>query len=67
MSVDVTDQVEFEGNDDECLPITKCVCGARFGAWEFVINIYEDMAHNCPVCGKKLYFRASVRVYEVEE
>ena len=67
MSIEVTDQVEFGGNDDEVLPITKCVCGARFGAWKFYISIYDDTPYPCPVCGRKMYFDASVRVYEVEE
>ena len=68
MEIDVTDQVSFDNPDDECLPITKCVCGAKFRAWsEFNISIYSDDPYPCPKCGRKLYFRNSIRVMEVKE
>jgi hypothetical protein len=28
-TTDVTKQVRFESNDDELLPITQCICGAK--------------------------------------
>ena len=61
----VTKKVEFQNNDDECLPITKCVCGAQFIPWEFIISIYSDDASSCPECGRKLYFCNEIQVYEV--
>ena len=60
----VTDRVDFENNDDECLPLTKCACGMRYESWEFIISIYRDFATRCD-CGRQLYFRNSIRVYEV--
>jgi hypothetical protein len=65
--VNVTKEVEFENNDDECLPITKCACGAKFPAWHFYISIYDDDPTICPVCGRKFYFRNAIQVYEVVE
>lgn len=62
---DVTEFVDFNSPDDECLPVTRCLCGKEFPIWDFVISIYPDMADGCSNCGKKLYFRNSVRVFEV--
>ena len=64
---DVTSQVDFHNNDDECLPITQCVCGEKFPAWSFVISIYEDTPKECPNCGAKLFFRLGIQVFQVEE
>jgi len=66
---DVTQLVEFNDNDSESLPITKCVCGATFASWKFNISIYreEPLIYSCPACGRKLYFSIAIRVYEVEK
>lgn len=65
---DVTDLVEFGNSDDECLPIYKCVCGKTFEPWEFIISIYGgDMANECEVCHRKLFFRSRISVYLVGE
>lgn len=64
---DITSQVDFLNNDDELLPITKCVCGEEFDSWEFCVSIYENEAHSCPKCGRKFFFRLGIRVFEVEE
>lgn len=64
---DVTDQVEFNLNDDECLPLTKCVCGVEFESWNFILGVYKDDPKECPNCKRKLYFKPSIRVYEIEE
>ena len=66
-TLDVTKQVRFEGNDDELLPITQCVCGAKFNPWEFIIGIYKDDPYKCPMCGAKLYFTWDITVYEIED
>ena len=63
---DVTHLVDFQINDDECLPITKCVCGAVFSPWEYVISIYRDNPSKCPECRRGLYWRLGVRVFEVK-
>lgn len=65
MKIDITDQVEFGNNDDEYLPLTKCACGAKFGLWEFQLNIYEEYAYQCPSCNRKLIFENTIRVYEI--
>ncbi len=64
---DVTDSVDFENNDDECLPLTKCVCGQKFEAWDFIISIYNDseLIHKCPKCGRGFIFSNEIRVYQV--
>ena len=66
-TVDVTNQVDFQNNDDECLPITKCVCGAKFDPWAFIIDVYEDDPANCPLCGRLRFFRLNIAGYEVQE
>ena len=65
--IDVTDQVDFQGNDDELLSITKCVCGAKFDPWTFMIGVYDDEPYECPKCSAKLYFRNSIRIYQIED
>ena len=62
---DVTRLIEFGNNDDEALPVIKCVCGQKFGSWEFCISIYRDGADACPSCGRKLYFHLGIKIYEV--
>lgn len=66
---DVTDLVDFGNSDDECLPLTKCVCGQEFSYWNFTLSIYRDMVIKpCPNCGRKLYWRSmGIRVFEVVE
>jgi hypothetical protein len=62
---DVTELVCFNENDGEGLPILKCVCGQEFAPWYFVVGIYRHTPKVCPDCGRRLYFRNSIRVYEV--
>ena len=62
---DVTGEVAFDDSDGELLPITHCVCGAAFAPWNLIISIYREDAARCPRCGRKLYFRNEIRVYEV--
>jgi|ETNvirnome_6_100_1030635.scaffolds.fasta_scaffold75246_4 hypothetical protein len=61
-SVDVTHLVNFENPDDECLPLTSCICGKEFDAWEVVLSIYEDDAWECD-CGAELYFESDIKVF----
>lgn len=63
--IDVTKSVEFQDNDGESLPLIQCVCGERFVAWDNILGIYRDMAKECSKCGRKLYFRNDIRIYEV--
>lgn len=66
MEEDVTPYVDYEINDGEFLPITRCVCGERFGYCDFVIYVYSDDPVECPKCRRKFYFRQTIRVYEVK-
>ena len=63
---DVTAEVAFWGNDGDTLPLTRCACGAEFPAWDFILSVYADLARQCPRCGRRMYFRNDIRVYEVE-
>jgi hypothetical protein len=65
MNKDITDQVEFYNNDDESLPLTKCACGKVFDAWDFILSIYDDLPKTCRYCGRKMYFKLEIRVFEV--
>lgn len=65
MMVDVTDKVQYGLNDDEALPLTKCVCGTAFEPWDMILSVYDDTPEACPVCGRRLFFRVSIRVFEV--
>lgn len=65
MDIDVTTLVEFDSNDDEVLPLRKCVCGTRFPPWKLTLSIYRDMPVSCPTCGRQLYFTATIHVYEI--
>lgn len=64
-NIDVTDLVEFKLNDDEFLPITKCVCGQSFKTWDFIISMDKVSYSQCENCGRKFFFTASIRVFEV--
>jgi len=65
--IDITDKVDFDNNDDEYLPLNKCVCGKEFPRWEFTLGIYDDMPTECPACHRKMFFRLGITVYEIVE
>lgn len=62
--IDVTELVDFGGVDDELLPLTKCVCGAEFESWDFVISIYPESPRTCRTCGRELYFSNAIHIYQ---
>lgn len=65
---DVTSQVSFDLNDDECLPITKCTCGAKFKSWEFFISVNDGGEYySCPQCGSKFYWATHIKVFQVDK
>lgn len=66
-SKDVTKQMDFGFNDEEFLPIEKCVCGKEFPYWSFFIDIYENNPTECPYCKRKFFFSVGIRIYEVIE
>lgn len=67
MNIDITDKVSFQLSDDECLPLTKCICGVKFDPWTFILSIYSDTPKECPNCKAKLYFSNQIRVYQVKD
>lgn len=69
MILDVTDKVDFENPDDECLPLTRCVCGQTFVPWDFILGIEKDKTYmkTCPNCKRKLFWELRVKVFEYTE
>ncbi|KKM40390.1 hypothetical protein LCGC14_1563890 [marine sediment metagenome] len=66
--IDVTAEVDFGWNDDETLPLTKCVCGEKWGAWSGpLLGIEKDYPTECPNCGRKLYWTTRIRVLEITD
>lgn len=64
---DVSALCDWLNPDDESLPLTKCVCGKAYQAWDFTLGIYLDEPRTMPCCGRKLFFKHYVRVLEVRE
>lgn len=64
---DVTKLVDFGRNDDEFLPLTKCVCGHRWNTWDFSIALGPRNPYYCPYCGRFLYFTLDIHVFEVDD
>ncbi len=64
---DITDEVRFELNDGESMPLIECVCGEKSEPWDFILGMDRDYPHECPNCKRKLYFKANIRVYEKGE
>ena len=66
--IDVTKLVSFGANDDENLPLTKCLCGRKLNLWsEGVLGVYREEPWVCEQCREKLYFEVSVKVLKVVE
>lgn len=63
---DVTTLVKFQENDGESLPLTQCVCGKKFDAWDFILGVYQDNPTRCKDCGREFFFSVEIRVYQVE-
>lgn len=68
MIKDVSEGFLIGSVDDECLPVHKCICGARSEGWpDYVLSIYEDSPIECPGCHRKFFFRNAIRIFEVIE
>jgi len=65
--VDITSEVQFGAPDDGYLPLMKCKCGEEFDYWEFVLSIYPKDPAVCPKCGRRMFFKQMITVYEVVE
>jgi len=63
---DITSQCTFGDSDGESLPLTRCACGKDFPMWDKIIGTYRDLSTKCD-CGRKLYFKNDVHIYEVVE
>jgi DNA-directed RNA polymerase subunit RPC12/RpoP len=67
MDKDVTNLTSFGCNDENLLPMFKCVCGKEFDGWDdFVISTDEDDCDECPHCNRKFYFKSTITIYEKE-
>ena len=62
---DITDDVGFGYPDDEMLPLNMCACGHRFNYWEFMVPMSKEYPSECPHCRRKLFFRQTIKVFEV--
>lgn len=68
VAVDVTEQVEFGWNDEEVLPMKKCICGAVWPVWGGpILGIEKDYPTKCPSCGRKYYWKTAIRVFLVDK
>ena len=65
MDKDITNLVEIDNKDNECIHLLKCVCGQEYKAWDFTISIYRDDPRECAICYRQLYYSIEVKVYEV--
>lgn len=63
MKQDVTAKVEIGEVDGELVPITKCLCGAKFELWTQTLGIGAEW--ECPKCRRRLGVDISVRVTEL--
>lgn len=61
---DVTEYVNWDNIDGEHLSLAKCVCGRDFPYWGFSLGVYRATARKCPNCGRYLYFRNEIKVFE---
>lgn len=64
--IDITDKVEFGWNDDEALPLTRCVCGKKWNTWDFILGVEKDYPTECPSCGRRLFWSTHIRVFEID-
>ena len=62
---DITTQVTIHSHEDEIASVGKCICGAEFHPWVFVIT-NRKQPRACPECGRRLYCVISVKVFEVQ-
>ena len=68
MIKDVSGGFNIGSVDDECLPVTECICGKEFRGWsDYVLSIYEDTPTECPNCHRKFFFTNYIRIFEVIE
>ena len=66
--LDVTDKTNWGDIDGESLALTKCACGYKFGyLLDFIIGPYRDSPHHCPGCGRALYFKIRIQIFEIPE
>lgn len=60
---DVTAEVQYGSVDDELLPLTRCVCGAEWFAWEGpILQTDPSEPYECEHCHAKLYWEQDIRV-----
>lgn len=64
--VNVTQKVETGLNFNELLPLTRCVCGTPYVAWDFIVPMGPGNASaECDHCKRRFYFTLTITVWEV--
>ena len=64
MKLDITNKVLVGLNDGESIPLEKCVCGDVSEPWEFVLHTDPSDPNKCDICGRKMWFEISIRVFQ---
>ena len=65
---DVTNEVRVDEMNEGMLPVTRCLCGAEWYAWQGPI-LCNSLAnpYECPECHVKLFFSNAITVYALAE
>ncbi len=59
-------EFSYANPDDEMLPITKCLCGATFKAWEMNVSVYRDDPTTMPCCGRRVYWSQQITLHVLD-
>ncbi|MCP4990874.1 MAG: hypothetical protein GY928_33985 [Colwellia sp.] len=62
---DVTHLVEVGQQGDEHITFLKCVCGAKYEHWDFLLSIYREDPNQCAKCFRWFYYTTDVKVFQV--
>lgn len=65
VDLDVTRQVQIGIVDGDTASINRCVCGRAVLFPAMILFDRRRSAQACPMCGRRLYFRSEVRVFQV--
>ena len=63
---EITDEVRVGSVDGEHASLLRCACGRKWSDWDFFIGVYADDPKSCPSCGRMMFFKMDVKVYEVQ-
>lgn len=66
-STDVTPEIVYGKQAEHTVCLIKCICGAEFSEWGFLLSEETENYCKCPSCNRMFYFQRMVRVYELRE